>query len=65
MIRNKITNSLILLMLFAFVSSVMSQQIDKMQLVEKILEVEKTQKTLIQDLTLDALFIEGEKKKDG
>ena len=65
MIRNKITNLLIFLMLFVFASSVMSQQIDKMQLVEKILEVEKTQKALVQDLTLDALFIEGEKKKDG
>ena len=56
---------LIILILFAFVSSGMSQQLDKMQLVKKILEVEKTQKALVQDLTLDALFIEGKKEKDG
>ncbi len=65
MIKNKTTNLLIILMLFAFVSPVIGQQLDKMQLVKKILEVEKTQKVLVQDLTLDALFIEGKKEKDG
>lgn len=65
MTNKRMMNLLIILMMLVLVSPVMGQQMDSKQLIEKILEVEKTQKALVQDLTLDAVFIEGKKEKDG